>query len=150
MRLPSAAIVPLSLILALAAVPRLRAQTAADSSGIRATAHDYIDGWYSGDADRMERALHSHLAKRLVYKDSQGHSRLVEMTAMELVQGTRAGYGKIPQAQWRDSVTILDIFGNDAVARIDATTWVDFLQLIKWNDKWVIVNVIWENRPRAE
>jgi hypothetical protein len=97
----------------------------------------------------MERALHPHLAKRLVYQDQQGRSRLIDITALELVQSTRAGSGKIPPAEWRDSVTILDVFGNAAVARIDATTWVDFLELIKWNGRWVIVNVVWENRPRA-
>lgn len=138
-------------IAALATVPAraVIAQTAADSAGIRATAHDYIDGWYSGDAERMERAVHSHLAKRLVATGPQGRSMLVDLTAAELIQSTRAGYGKIPRDKWRDSVTILDIYGNDAVARIDATTWVDFLQLVKWNGTWKIVNVIWENRPQS-
>lgn len=130
-------------------ISRAQGQTSADSAGIRATAHDYIDGWYSGDGARMESALHSHLAKRLVYEDQNGHSRLVDLTAMELVQGTRAGGGKIPQAQWRDSVTILDVFGNAAMVRIDATTWVDYLEEVKWNGRWVIVNVVWVNRPAA-
>lgn len=127
---------------------KAQAITAADSAAIRATAHDYIDGYYSGDGDRMERALHPHLAKRLVYKDQMGRSRLVDMSAMELVEGTRTGGGKIPPAQWRDSVTFLDSYGNTAMVRIDATTWVDFLQLIRWNDRWVIINVVWENRPK--
>ncbi|HEX6815944.1 MAG TPA: nuclear transport factor 2 family protein [Gemmatimonadaceae bacterium] len=125
------------------------AQTAADSAAIRQTALDYIDGWYSGDAARMEHALHTHLAKRLVYTDSQGHSRLVDLTAAELIQSTRAAVGKIPREQWRDSVTVLGVFGNDAVVRIDATTWVDFLEEIKWDGSWKIVNVVWENRPHA-
>ena len=125
-----------------------RAQSAADSTAIRQTALDYIDGWYAGDAARMERALHTHLAKRLVYTDQQGHSRLLDLTAAELIQSTRAGAGKIPREQWRDSVTVLSVFGNDAVVRIDATTWVDFLELVKWDGAWKIVNVIWENRPR--
>jgi hypothetical protein len=125
------------------------AQTAADSAAIRATAHDYIDGWYSGDAARMEHALHSHLAKRMVYVDGQGHSRLMDMTAAELVQSTRSGNGKIPREQWKDSVTILSAFGNAAIVRVDATTWVDFLEEIKWDGAWKIVNVVWENRPRS-
>jgi putative lumazine-binding protein len=137
-------------VMALAATQRpALAQTAADSAAIRHTALDYIDGWYSGDAARMEGALHSHLAKRLVYSDQHGQSRLVDLTAEELIQSTRAGTGKIPREQWRDSVTVLSVFGNDAVVRIDATTWVDFLEEIKWNGSWKIVNVIWENRPRA-
>lgn len=129
----------------LAAIPSA-AQTSADTAGIRATAHDYIDGWYLGDADRMERSLHSHLAKRLVYENSKQQSALVDLTAEELVQSTRAGIGKIPREQWRDSVTVLDIFGNTAVVRIDATTWVDYLEEIKWNGSWKIINVVWENR----
>lgn len=139
----------LCLALLTAGAARSRGQTAADSAAIRATAHDYIDGWYEGDPSRMEGALHSHLAKRLVYQDQSGHSRLVDLTAMELVQSTRAGIGKIPEAQRRDSVTILDVFGNAAMVRIDATTWVDYLEEVKWNGRWEIINVVWVNRPSS-
>ena len=45
----------------------LQGQTAADSAAIRATALDYIEGWYSNDASRMERALHPKLAKRMMW-----------------------------------------------------------------------------------
>ena len=77
-------------------LPRaLAAQSAADSAAIRATALDYIDGWYTGDATRMERALHPELAKRIVQTDAQGHSRLGQQSAMTLVQNTRAAAGTI-------------------------------------------------------
>lgn len=138
----------LALVLLCAGARRVVAQSAADSAAIRATAHDYIDGWYEADAARMERALHPHLAKRLVYDDPSGRSQLVDLTALELVQSTRAGGGKIPRREWRDSVTILDGFGNAAMVRIDATTWVDYLEEVKWNGRWVIVNVVWVNRPQ--
>ncbi len=140
-------VVWISLVLALAA-GAARAQSAADTAGIRATALDYIDGWYTNDAARMERALHNHLAKRLVYTDNAGHSRLVDMTAMELVQGTRTHAPVAPDDR-REDVTILSVFGNAAVVRIDAGTWVDFLEEIKWDGQWKIVNVVWENRPRG-
>lgn len=122
------------------------AQTAADSADIRATALDYIDGWYTNDAARMERALHSHLAKRLVYTDSMGRSHLVDLSALELVQGTKT-HPPVPPAQRREDVTILSVFGNAAVVRIDAGSWVDFLEEVKWNGRWAIINVVWENRP---
>jgi hypothetical protein len=73
----------------------------------------------------------------------------MDMTAAELVQSTRSGNGKIPREQWKDSVTILSAFGNAAIVRVDATTWVDFLEEIKWDGAWKIVNVVWENRPRS-
>ena len=145
----------LSLGLALAGLafgsPVARAQTAADSAGIRQAALDYIEGWYTGDADRMARAVHPELAKRIVRTDPKtGRSGLGQMGAMTLVTSTRMGGGKqTPEAQRRKDVRILDIFQGAAVARVDASTWVDYLQLGKWNGQWVIVNVLWELRPES-
>jgi hypothetical protein len=137
----------LALLLALAPSRRLAAQSAADSAAIRATALDYIDGYYTGDAARMERALHPDLAKRIVMTDTLGRSRLGQMGAMGLVQGTRMGGGKdLPAGQKREDIHILDIFQNAASVRIDAGTWVDYLQVARWNGRWVIVNVLWELR----
>jgi len=122
--------------------------TAADSAAIRATALDYIEGWYAGDGDRMARALHPELAKRNVATDAQGRSRLIQMSAMSLVNGTRAGGGsRIPEAQRTRDVRILDAFAGAASVRVRAATWVDYMHVAKYNGRWVIVNVLWENDP---
>ena len=136
-------------LLTIAAVASANGQTAADSAAIRQTALDYIDGWYTGDGARMERALHPELAKRIVRTDSLGRSRLDSQSAMTLVQNTRSGGGKdTPAADRHDDVRILDIYQNAASARVDASYWVDYLQLAKWRGRWVIVNVLWELKPR--
>jgi putative lumazine-binding protein len=137
-------------LLFLAAVPvvSLQAQTAADSNGIKQAAMDYIEGYYEGDGARMERAVHPELAKRIVRTNDQGRSQLGQMSAMSLVLGTRAGGGKdIPVAERRRDFKILDIYQNAASAKIDASGWVDYLHLAKWNGRWVIVNVLWELHP---
>jgi len=129
----------------------VQAQTAADSAAIRATAMDYIEGWYAGDAARMERALHPELAKRVVTTDvKSGRSQLESIGAMTLILRTRAGGGMHtpPERQEKD-FRILDIFANAAVAKIVASDWVDFLELAKWNGRWVIVNVLWEYKPKT-
>ena len=127
----------------------LPAQEAADSAGIRQAALDYIDGYYTGDGARMERAVHPELAKRIVRTNEQGRSQLGQMSAMTLVMGTRAGGGKdTPVAQRREDVTILDIYQNAASAKVYASGWVDYLHLAKWNGRWVIVNVLWELHPQ--
>jgi hypothetical protein len=123
------------------------AQTRADSSAIRQTALDYIEGWWQADASRMARALHPELAKRIVFTDSVGGQRLRDMTASELVYGTRAGGGsRTPAAERRSEVTILDVFNNAASVRVDAGPWVDYMHLARWSGRWVIVNVLWELR----
>jgi putative lumazine-binding protein len=130
----------------LALTAPLAAQTAADTTGIRAAALDYIEGWYGADGARMERALHPELAKRNVSTDANGRSRLIQMTAMTLVQGTRNGGGSyIPQARRSNTVRILDIYQGAASVRVDAADWIDYMQLAKWNGRWLIVNVLWEN-----
>ena len=135
--------------LALAHAPA-RAQSAADSAAIRATALDYVEGWYTCDAARMERALSPDLAKRIVISDSLGRSRLSQMSAMGLVQGTRAGGGKDTPADKQDKeIRILDIFGNAASVRSTMSGWVDYMHMAKFNRRWVIVNVLWELKPNA-
>ena len=123
----------------------------ADKAAIKQTALDYIEGWYEGDAERMERALHPELAKRIVRTNPQGQSRLDQMSAMSLVQGTRRAYGKqTPKEKQQKDVTILDVFENAACAKVVAADWVDYLQLARWNGRWVIVNVLWELKPPAK
>ncbi|HET8633138.1 MAG TPA: nuclear transport factor 2 family protein [Gemmatimonadales bacterium] len=138
-------------LLALASPAAAAAQAptpASDSAAIRQAALDYIEGYYQGDGARMERALHPELAKRIVRTDPNGRSQLGQMSAMTLVQGTRAGGGRdIPAAEQRADVRILDIYRNAASARIDAAGWVDYLHLARWNGRWVIVNVLWELHP---
>jgi hypothetical protein len=136
--------VPLVALALLGLATPAAAQTAADSAAIRAAALDYIEGWYAGDAARMERALHPKLAKRIVRR-TDSTVTLGDMTAEQLVAGTKAGYGtRTPPAEQQKDVTILDIFRNAAVVRIVARDWVDYLQIAKWEDDWKIINVLWE------
>ena len=125
------------------------AQSAADSAAIRETALNYVEGWYTGDAARMERALHPDLAKRIVRQGPQG-SRLQSMTAAELVEGTRRGGGKeTPAAAQQKDVAILDIYQNAASVRATMSGWVDYMHMARWNGEWRIVNVLWELKPRG-
>jgi hypothetical protein len=120
-----------------------------DKAAIRQAALDYIEGWYQGDAVRMERALHPELAKRMVATDPKtGRSILDQMGAMTLVQNTRKGSGThFTKARQLEDITILDVYRNAASVKIDAATWIDYLQLARWNGEWKIVNVLWEVKP---
>jgi putative lumazine-binding protein len=136
------------LLCVLAAVPA-SAQSPADSAAIRATALDYVEGWYEGNPTRMARALHPELVKRIVVSDTAtGKSVLQNMGASALVNGTRHGYGKAtPKDRQQKDITILDIFGNAASAKSIMADWIDYMQLAKVDGRWVIVNVLWERKP---
>ena len=141
-------LVMLFLTILFISVTQVNAQSTSDAELIKQTALDYIESWYEGNAERMERALHPELAKRIVRRDARGRNSLGQMGAMTLVQFTRAGEGKsIPKEKQQKDVTVLDIFGNAASVKVIASDWVDYLHLAKWNGRWVIVNVLWEEKP---
>lgn len=122
-----------------------------DEAAIRGTALDYIDGFYTGDGARMERALHPELAKRIVTTDAKtGKSKLEQMSAMTLVQLTRTGIGKLPEERRQHDVTILDRFEETAVVKLVATEWVDYLHMAKYDGQWKIVNVLWVWKPGVQ
>ena len=121
-----------------------------DNAAITKTALNYIEGWYAGDAARMESALHPELAKRMIYTDPKtGRSQFNHMGAMALVQGTRRGGGsKTPKEQQLKEITILDRYQGAAVVKIVASEWIDYLSVAKFNGEWKIINVLWELKPK--
>ncbi len=140
------------LLAVLASAPAVQAQSAADSAAIRATALDYVEGWYEGNAERMSRALHPELVKRIVVTDTATKRSVIEgMGATALVNGARHGWGKeTPKAKQQKDVTILDIFGNASSVKAVMADWIDYLQIAKVDGRWVIVNVLWEQKPRSK
>ena len=141
----------LVVVVFVACVANTSAQSASDAAAIKQTALDYIEGWYEGNAERMERAVHPELAKRIVRTNAQGMSRLDQMSAMTLVMGTRRGGGKdTPAEKQQKDVTILDVFENAASVKVVASEWVDYLHMAKFSGRWVIVNVLWELKPQKK
>ena len=133
-------------------VPCVHGQTKvsdADREAITQTALDYVEGWYEANPERMERALHPDLAKRVVFTDDKGRSRLEQMSAMGLVQGVKRGGGKdTPKEKQQKDITILDVFENAASVKAVMSGWIDYMHMAKVNGRWVIVNVLWELKRR--
>jgi len=123
-------------------------QADADREAIKRTALNYAEGWYEGNAEKMESALHPDLAKRIARSNDKGQTRLDQMSAMSLVQGTRSGYGKqTPKEEQQKDVTVLDVLGGAATVKLEMRDWVDYMHIARSNGKWVIVNVLWEMKP---
>ena len=139
------------LFLIFASFMTVSAQSDTDREAIKRTALNYADGWYEGNAEKMESALHPDLAKRIVRTNPQGQSGLGQMSALSLIQGTRTGSGKqTPAAEQQKDVTILDVMGTAATVKLEMRDWVYYMHIGKFNGKWVIINVLWETKPRKD
>lgn len=123
-----------------------------ESDAITKTALDYIEGWYDGNAGRMENALHPDLAKRVLVPDRRSKGGKIEhMSAMKLVQATRAQRKRPTRTEERTAnVTILDVMGNAASVKAEMHDWIDYMHLSKINGQWKIVNVLWELTPEIK
>ena len=123
-------------------------QTEADREAIKRAALNYAEGWYEGNAEKMESSLHPDLAKRIARTNDKGQTRLDQMSAMSLVQGTRGGFGKqTPKEEQQKDVTVLDVISGAATVKLEMRDWVDYMHVARSNGKWVIVNVLWEMKP---
>ncbi len=107
-----------------------------DTAQVAAIATDYVQGWYTGDVARMDRALHPDLAKRIM--DDEGQLRVV--TKGRMIELTGEGGGEDPDAEFE--VTVDHISDTIASARVLSPEYLDYLHLQKTSDGWKIVNVL--------
>ena len=128
------------MILATAAV----ADTA-EHPAIEAAARDSLDGWYAGDAERMTRALHPDLVKRVVRTLENGEPLLNSVSASNMIAYTRAGFGKgRANPDVPTEVHVLDATPVMASVKTVSHEFIDYLHLAKIDGEWKIVNVLWE------
>ncbi|HEX9107453.1 MAG TPA: nuclear transport factor 2 family protein [Longimicrobiales bacterium] len=125
------------------------ASPAQDSAAVRQASLDYVEGYFTADVARMERALHSDLEKRIV-NSSGGRNTLGQMSAQTLIEITASGGGAAAPADQRvKEYALLELDRDVAVTRVVSGRFVDFVQLARWNGQWKILNVLWEMAPGA-
>lgn len=113
-----------------------------DEAAIHTTVTDYIESYYTGDAGRMEKSLHPHYLKHTI-TESNGQLRMTEKTGLQMVQDIRRnGPAGLPASETKEQITILDITGDVASAKLVTSYWVDYMTLSKWNGEWKIVSVV--------
>jgi Putative lumazine-binding len=119
----------------------------ADEDAIRAVVSDYIEGWFDGDAGRMERALHPELAKRCRGIEGDDPDALETLSAAEMIDATADGEGRREDAaDRRIEIKIEYLSGDIASVTCLCHLFVDLLQLIRMPEGWRIVNAVWRLR----
>jgi hypothetical protein len=103
---------------------------------------DYFEGWFDGDAARMERALHPDLAKRSLEQDGR---TLNETTADWMIDATARGLGRERDpGDRRIEVEVEDVYGTIANATVRSTVYREYVQLVRTPGGWKIANALWE------
>jgi hypothetical protein len=135
----------LSILLVVSLFAQDKATNENNKAAIKETALNYIEGWYSGDAVRMEKALHPDLAKRGIWLDRKTSKTIITpLTAEKLIDYTKQGGGKKPKEQWGIEVTIFDMLENSATVKIVSVDFIDYAHVAKVAGEWKLLNVLWE------
>ncbi len=115
---------------------------------VERTARDYIEGSFTGNAERMERALHPELNKVMLRRHpATGEQFLYKMGSSDLIEGTRASLGTLEEDQWDITVDIFDVSHDMATVKVTSAMYIDHLQVARVNGEWKIINVLWVPNP---
>ena len=110
-----------------------------DATAVRSTVTNYIEAYYTGDAARMEETLHPHYLKHKIH----GNIPVREQTGADLVRSARSGEGThLTQAERSEQVSVLDVAGNMASAKLVTPGWTDYMVLTKVGGEWKILSVV--------
>lgn len=119
-----------------------------EKEAIETAAMYYIDGFFSGDAVRMERAVHPEINKvTVIGSPVTGKSFFSKMGSVTLIELTVAKVGLLEKEKRGIKVRIMDSMDGLASVEVISSTLYDFLQMAKINGNWKIINVLWKPRP---
>jgi hypothetical protein len=105
---------------------------------IRQAALDYFEGWFDGDVERMDRALHPDLVKR------KAGTALNFRTKEWMLELTATGAGAEDGVDRQLDVEIADVYGDIASVIVSSAVYHEYLHLVRTPDGWKIANALWQ------
>lgn len=118
---------------------------------IRQTLLDYVEGIYEVDPARIEQSVHPSLHKGGFFMQGNGTYSFTSMTFSELVELSKHYNedGKMPKDAPKE-IVIYDVLDQIATAKLTAWWGTDYMQLAKYDSRWMIVNILWQTHPTHE
>jgi hypothetical protein len=148
-RQPRLAALTLALALTATAATPARAQSAADSAGVRQAALDYLDGFYTGDSTLHVRSIRPEVHKYGFGRDRDAAAYRAgqQMTWPQFHDFTRRvkASGRAPQASWPKEVQLLDVLDQTANVKVTAWWGTDYLLMGRFDGRWMITHVLWQS-----
>lgn len=126
--------------------------TDAEIKQVKAACMDYINTFYQVDTTLAYRSVHKSVRKvGFHFKDEENeYSDQLEMPFDKLISLAKRWNknGERTDANSPKEVEIFEVSDKIATAKVTAIWGIDYLSLMKENDKWMIVNVLWQSPPK--
>jgi hypothetical protein len=109
---------------------------------------NYVDAFYEADTSKAYESVAPFLAKRGYYISKDGTSHEATMSFDQLIRlAKRWKQNKEITAATPKKITIFDVLDRTASAKLEARWGIDYFHLARYNGKWMIVNVLWQDYP---
>jgi len=119
-------------------------------SEVESTVRDFIEGIYSGDRERLSRAMHPEIHKVLLRTLPQtGEPFLYRMGSSAVLAATEAGLFQRPEDTWEIELEIYDVSHGLASVKVTSSQFIDQLLLGEVNGEWKVINDLWVVNPEA-
>lgn len=119
---------------------------------VREACFNYINTFYNADTTLAYKSVHKSVRKTGFYyqDDNQKYSEQLEMPFNDLVSLAKRWNkdGSRTDEKSPKEVTIFEVSDQTASAKVTALWGIDYLSLMKENDRWMIVNVLWQSPPK--
>jgi len=115
--------------------------TATEQELITQTARDYFEGWFDGDVERMDRALHPDLVKRS--PGTEQGATLGITTKQRMLELTAEGEGAQDGLDRRLDIEIEDVYDGIASVTVRSAVYHEYIHLVRTRDGWKIANALW-------
>ena len=145
-------LVVLGVVAALAGwTAQARSQANAEKEAVGAAAMDYLVALYEAKPELIARSVHTDLAKRGYFR-KKGETTFsnAPMSYQQLydLAGTWNKDGKRPVATAPKEVVVYEVLNQTASAKVTALWGIDYMHLAKYDGKWKIVNILWQEPPQ--
>lgn len=109
---------------------------------------NYLEGFYEGDTEKLKASLQPGLHKFGFWKSKKTNQfgKPIPMTfegALKFAENVKKKQN-FAKKDAPKKIEILDILDKIAVVKVTAYWGIDYMQLSKQGDKWMIEQVIWQ------
>jgi hypothetical protein len=117
-----------------------------DQKEIEAAILNYVNAFYEADTTKAYESIARDLAKKGYYTNKEGAVMEAKMSFEQLVslaQRWKSSQNITPETPKK--VTVFDVLGKIASAKVEAKWGIDYFHLAKINGKWTIQHVLWQD-----
>ena len=124
-----------------------------DRAGVERAALDYLEGFYEGSTEKIERGVHTDVLKFGFYRESADEeyerSPMSFQEMLDFATNVKES-GRHPGPDAPKKVEILDVLDQTAVAKVYAWWGSDYLTMANYEGEWKIVQVLWQSPPAGD